>query len=257
MTSAISPAHQTPSIVTSSASAPSHSTSDETTPLPAVPAQLPTKPSYAHATKSASTSSTTTKTALSSTPTPTSATGPSAPVQHGKIDDTDSKRSMSTTSPSVGPQQGVANTHINGISRTDSHGRKPSVVISASGATGHMPNGGPVGQNASRPHISFGSMMDSQASPAQSNAQPFYSQHAALATPQHNPRIISPAHSPTPIPQPPASGGKPPAGLQQHGNPVNFGSMGTENADVRDSLESFLLPFTCLVLTIFRAVKLL
>lgn len=141
---------------------------------------------------------------------------------------------MSATPPAVGTQQGVSGSTPNGVSRTDSHGRKPSVVISASGTTGQIPNGGPVGQNG-RPNISFGSMMNPQGSPAVTNSVPFASQTLNMPTPRHDPRIISPAHSPAPIPQPPASGGKPPSGLQSHGNGLSFGSMGMENGDANVS----------------------
>ena len=133
---------------------------------------------------------------------------------------------MSTPS-SSGPQQG----HVNGIARTDSHGRKPSVVISASGASGQMPNGGPVGSN-SRPNINFGSMMNNQGSAAPQNNASSQAQGSGLNTPRQDPRVISPAASPSPIPQPAASGGKPPVGLHGQGNGLSFGSMGQENGDV-------------------------
>lgn len=223
MTSVISPT-QTPTNVAPSASIPSQSSQ----PLPAVPAQL-LKPSYANAINSASSIPSNRPSNSSST------TGASAPVQHGKIDTTKINGQMSTASPAVGTQQGIvnSNSNTNGVTRTDSHGRKPSVVISASGATGQIPNGGPVGQNA-RPNIAFGSI-NHQASPAPANSVPAQSQNSNLSTPRHDPRIISPTHSPSPIPQPPASGGKPPAGLHSQGNGVNFGnfgSAGTENGDV-------------------------
>lgn len=125
---------------------------------------------------------------------------------------------MSATSPAVGPQAS------NGVPRNE-HGRKQSVVITAAGTSGQTPNGGPVGQNV-RPNINFGSM--AQGSPAIVNSVPYSSQTASLPAPRHDPRITSPAHSPSPIPQPPASGGKPPS-LQGQGNGLSFGSMGMEN----------------------------
>jgi len=215
MTSAISSAQNpisTPSPVSASGKA---------SPLPAVPAQQP-KASYANATKPAR--------ATSTTPSSTSqsATGAGVPSQHGKIDTTKSKRQMSTSPPAV------SGSAPNGVSRTDSHGRKPSVVITASGTSGQIPNGGPVGQNG-RPNISFGSMMNPQGSPAVANSVPFASQTSNMPNPRHDPRIISPTHSPSPIPQPPASGGKPPSGLQGQGNGLSFGSMGMENGDANVS----------------------
>ncbi|GAB7346221.1 hypothetical protein MBLNU457_4954t1 [Dothideomycetes sp. NU457] len=130
---------------------------------------------------------------------------------------------------SSGPQQ----SHVNGIARTDSHGRKPSVVISASGASGQIANGGPVGNN-SRPNISFGSMI--QGSPASQNNASSQSQGSGLNTPRQDPRVISPAASPSPIPQPAASGGKPPVVHPGQGNGLSFGSMGQENGDARGPL---------------------
>lgn len=100
-----------------------------------------------------------------------------------------------------------------------SHGRKSSTMtISAAGATGPMSNNG----NA-RPNIAFGAM-NAGGSPAIAHSAPHAPQNN---TP--NPRITSPATSPSPIPQPAASGGRPPSGLQGQGNGLSFGSMGGEN----------------------------
>ncbi|CAD0045331.1 unnamed protein product [Aureobasidium pullulans] len=80
------------------------------------------------------------------------------------------------------------------------HGRKPSVIISASGTTGQIPNGGPQTQS-SRPNINFGSMNGPTGSPAIASS-------------------------------PAASGGKPPANLPGQNNAPNFGSFGAENGEV-------------------------
>lgn len=102
--------------------------------------------------------------------------------------------------------------------------KKPSVTISAAGATGHLPNGGPVTPSA-RPNINFGSLNEGVSSAGDSNAP--QSQNSSLPTPAGNPRITSPTTSPSPIPQPAAtSGGKPPAHLQNQGNGLSFGSIG-------------------------------
>jgi translation initiation factor 4G len=110
------------------------------------------------------------------------------------------------------------------------HGRKPSVIISASGTTGQIPNGGPQTQT-SRPNINFGSMNGPTGSPAIASSVP-----AQQTTPNltaAHPTIISPSHSPSPIPQPAASGGKPPANLPGQSNAPNFGSFNnTENGEV-------------------------
>ncbi|THW27444.1 ARM repeat-containing protein [Aureobasidium pullulans] len=109
------------------------------------------------------------------------------------------------------------------------HGRKPSVIISASGTTGQIPNGGPQTQS-SRPNINFGSMNGPTGSPAIASSVPAQQTTPNLSA--ANPNIISPSHSPSPIPQPAASGGKPPANLPGQNNAPNFGSFGAENGEV-------------------------
>ncbi|KAL2677941.1 eukaryotic translation initiation factor subunit eIF-4F [Phyllosticta citricarpa] len=117
-----------------------------------------------------------------------------------------------TQNPSAGPPP-IAN-------GAPSHGRKSSTMtISAAGATGPMSNNG----NA-RPNIAFGAI-NAGGSPAIAHSAP----HAPQNNATPNPRITSPATSPSPIPQPAASGGRPPSGLQGQGNGLSFGSMGGEN----------------------------
>lgn len=73
--------------------------------------------------------------------------------------------------------------------------------------------------------IQFGSITGS---PAASHSTPQVAQPSASAPIPipSNPRVTSPAQSPSPIPQPSASGGRPPSGLSQQGNGVTFGSLG-------------------------------
>lgn len=119
------------------------------------------------------------------------------------------------------------------------HSRKPSVTITSSGTSGYMPNGG---GPASRPNsLQFGFQqsspnMGAPAVPASNQAQ------AGLGAPSTNPRVTSPQTSPSPIPQPASSGGRPPPSTYQaQGNVPNFGSFG-ESADANVSLlESFPL----------------
>lgn len=119
---------------------------------------------------------------------------------------------------------------VNGTVPQSDHSRRPSsVTISALGAS-YVANGGPV-SHGNRPNISFGSM-NSAASPAIVNSVPHQSQTASLSASFANPRITSPANSPSPIPQPAASGGKPPIGFQAQRNGLNFGSMGGEGVDM-------------------------
>jgi translation initiation factor 4G len=78
----------------------------------------------------------------------------------------------------------------------------------------------------------FGSLQDS---PATSYSIPQITQptsSAPISIPS-NPRVTSPAQSPSPIPQPPiSSGGRPPSGLAQQGNVMIFGSP-SGDGDVR------------------------
>ncbi|OQE42058.1 hypothetical protein PENCOP_c004G03877 [Penicillium coprophilum] len=104
------------------------------------------------------------------------------------------------------------------------HSRKPSVTITSSGTSGYMPNGG---GPASRPNsLQFGFQqsspnMGAPAVPASNQAQ------AGLGAPSTNPRVTSPQTSPSPIPQPASSGGRPPPSTYQaQGNVPNFGSFG-------------------------------
>ena len=112
------------------------------------------------------------------------------------------------------------------------HSRKSSVTIGANGM-----NGGPVGGMK----IQFGSVPE--ASPKVAHGTPegnHNTSSAPIAIP--NPRVTDPSHSPSPIPAPSASGGKPPSGLGQGSNaPMTFGSF--DNV----SLISFLLLPTLLI----------
>lgn len=223
MTSALHPSSTKPS----ANAVPPQSTSTKSSPVPAVPAQLPKASSYANATKP-SNAATPSHFNIATSNSSSATTGAQAPVQHGKLDTHSSTPSMSAPSPSISNPQGD-------FPRTDSHGRKPSVVISAQGASGQIPNGGPVVQN-SRPNIAFGSMVNNQNSPAVAHSGSYNDQQgSSLNTPKHDPRVTSPAHSPSPIPQPPASGGKPPSGLPGQGNGLVFGSSGMENGDANVS----------------------
>ena len=101
---------------------------------------------------------------------------------------------------------------VNGSS--NDHSRKSSVTI----------NGGPVGGQKTG-GIQFGSITDSPAA-SHSTPQIVQSSSAPIAIPGGNntARVPSPAQSPSPIPQPVASGGRPPSVSQ--GNGMTFGSLG-------------------------------
>ncbi|KAJ5133521.1 hypothetical protein N7526_004886 [Penicillium atrosanguineum] len=86
------------------------------------------------------------------------------------------------------------------------HSRKPSVTITSAGTSGYIPNGGP----ASRPNsLQFG-FANQQSSPNMGNPALASSQsQSGLNAPSANPRVTSPQTSPSPIPQPASSGGRP------------------------------------------------
>ncbi|TVY56003.1 Eukaryotic translation initiation factor 4 gamma [Lachnellula cervina] len=162
----------------------------------------------------------------SSTPSPAVAVGGSAPVQHGKtssISPVNGRSSIPPAVPAVSAAPAIAHSSAVANGSATDHSRKSSVTISATGPNGFVPNGGPVG--GSKSGIQFGSITDS---PAASHSTPQVAQptsSAPISIPS-NPRVTSPAQSPTPIPQPSASGGRPPSGLAGQGNGVTFGSLG-------------------------------
>ena len=123
--------------------------------------------------------------------------------------------------------------NVNGAASSD-HGRKSSLTISAAGATGYRPNGGPITGHSAWPTGApqFGAL-NAASSPAASYAvpQPQQPSSSLSVAPPPNPRTLSPQSSPSPIPQPPASGGRPPMGLHAHRNSMNFGSVSGESND--------------------------
>lgn len=154
-----------------------------------------------------------------------------AASQHGKTDSVNGKGPIPPAVPVLGPPTIVnGNAAISPTMGLGDHNRKSSVTISAAGASGYMPNGGPVaGKPAGGNPIQFGSM-NAAGSPAMSNSAPLHNQSNSLAvqTP-NNPRVTSPQSSPSPIPQPTASGGRPPSSL--HSGQLNFGSLGGEEVN--------------------------
>ena len=220
----------------SQASAQAHSTSTsasgKTSPQAAVPAPA-TARSYANATKKPFSPSSASSNAAPSVP-----GGIPAPVQHGKsgtISPINGKNSSPPTLPAFGgPAIANGNSAASHPSGMGDHSRQPSVTISAAGTSGYMINGGSVGgKPAGGNGIIFGSI-NAGGSPVVPQSTPQLSQSAnslAVNTPS-NPRISSPQTSPSPIPQPPASGGRPPSSLQSQGNPLSFGSLGGEDANV-------------------------
>ncbi|TQS37255.1 hypothetical protein Golomagni_02280 [Golovinomyces magnicellulatus] len=160
----------------------------------------------------------------SSSQSPIVAIGSFGPVQpnHGKsssIMPVNGKHSISPAVPAVSaPSIAYSNPVING---TPNHNRKSSVTISANSRNSF--NGVPVSGSSGK--IQFGSITDS---PVTSQSTPqIYQQAASAPVSTVNPRISDPSHSPSPIPQPSASGGRPP--VVGPGSCVNFGSFGGDS----------------------------
>ncbi|KZF22759.1 hypothetical protein L228DRAFT_238670 [Xylona heveae TC161] len=206
---------------------PSPTISGTTTPQAAAPASA-TARSYASATKKPFSP----PVAPGSTgPSPAVAVGASVQSQDGKMNSTSPVNGKNAIPPAV---PAVATPAIvNGTSPQGDHSRKSSVTISAAGTSGFIPNGAPSGGPPSRTNsIQFGSM-NAATSPVSSHSVPHGTQGSnaqPVSTPQ-NPRVTSPATSPSPIPQPTSSGGRPPSGLQGQTNGLSFGSMGGEPTD--------------------------
>ena len=218
----------------------SGSISGKTTPQAVGPAPA-TARSYASATKKPFSS--TSASGTSNSP----VVGAFASAQHGKTESISSVNGKGPIPPAV-PAVG-APTIVNGNTAASSnsglgdHSRKPSVTISAAGASGYIPNGGPaVGKPSGGSAIQFGSL-PAGGSPATANATPLQNQPSnslAVNTPT-NPRITSPSTSPSPIPQPPASGGRPPSSLQGQSNGLNFGGFGGDETNVSGQTSPFNL----------------
>lgn len=191
--------------------------------------------SYANATK---------KSATDSTAAPVTVGGS---AQHGKSTSVSpvNGKPMQNQQPQQAASAASGVTIVNGAPTAPAasqgdHSRKPSVTITSAGTSGYIPNGGP----ASRPNsLQFG-FANQQSSPNMGNPALASSQsQSGLGAPSANPRVTSPQTSPSPIPQPASSGGRPPPSTYQAGNVPNFGSFGEagDNNVSRALPVSFLL----------------
>ena len=228
---------QAPSNASQVAPAHSHSpsapASGRAPPQAAGTASATAKTSYASATKK------------TFSPPPASGTSnPAAPAvqlsaQHGKPDTSSPVNGRVAIPPAV-PTVGVSaiingNTPTSSNSGVGDHSRKPSVTISAAGASGYMPNGGPVaGKPIGGSNIQFGSHPAEASSATQiAKSQPNQSTNSLAVNTPSNPRVTSPQTSPSPIPQPPASGGgRPPSSLHGNSSSPSFGNFGGTEASV-------------------------
>ena len=155
---------------------------------------------------------------------------------HGKSDSISPAGAKGPILPAVptlgGPTIVNGNNAVSPTSHQPEHSRKSSVTISATGASGQMPNGGPPAGKQPISNgllVQFGSApsMNPGASPGLSNSTPQIGSNSsslAVSTPS-NPRVTSPGRSPSPIPQPGASGGRPPSSLHAQGNGLSFGNF--------------------------------
>ncbi|KAI8222952.1 Eukaryotic translation initiation factor 4 gamma [Colletotrichum sp. SAR 10_99] len=157
--------------------------------------------------------------------TPLIATGSNPPVVVGGSSAQNAKPSAPSPvngrppiTPAVPAAPAVAHGSSNMNGNATDHSRKSSVTL-ANGPNSFAPNGGPVG--GSKPGIQFG-----YNSPAVAHSTP-QSTAAPIPIPGAHQRVPSPAHSPSPIPQPSASGGRPPSGMA-HSGAMTFGSLGSD-----------------------------
>ena len=166
-----------------------------------------------------------------------------ATATHAKSNSYSSVNGRSTIAPAVpalssGPTIINGNNALNSGGLSSEHNRKASVTISAAGSTGQMPNGGPlVGAQGGGHAIQFGAI-GAPSSPAMSNRIPENQSGNSLAVSSpSNPRVISPTGSPAPIPQPGASGGRPPSSFHGNSNSVSFGAFaGGDDASVSQDI---------------------
>jgi translation initiation factor 4G len=159
--------------------------------------------------------------ATQKTSSPTIASSGAPPVavggpQHGKSSSVSPVNGSNPIKPAIPAMPAIVSGGPNG---NGDHSRKSSVHIKQTPPTTGPPSG-----------IKFGSLAGS---PAPAHASPVVQGNLNIQAP--NPRVASPAHSPSPIPTP-ISGGPKPDGLPTRPNLV-FGGQGSEgnDASVSDS----------------------
>lgn len=210
---------------------PSGPTSGKSLPTPAGAASAPSR---SHATAHKKQFSPTSASPI--VPLSGGAGGP-ATTHHGKTDSLNGKSAIPPAVPAVAAPTIVnGNTSVAHTPNIEDHGRKPSFTINATGAPSYLSNGGPMtGKPTGGSSIQFGQINSTGSQPLTSSTpQPIQSSNTLAVQTPSNPRIASPQTSPSPIPQPPASGGRPPSGFQGQGNGPNFGSLGIEEVSELD-----------------------
>ncbi|KAH6859095.1 hypothetical protein BKA58DRAFT_53414 [Alternaria rosae] len=194
---------QTPPIAASSSATANSSSTGSSATVAAGSAQPTARSSYANATK---------PTIVSSAAPPVAVGGPQN-AQHGKSSSVSPVNGNGALKPAIP----VMPTIVSGGPNGSAHERKSSVQIKQTppvATAGGPPSG-----------IKFGSLAGS---PAPAHASPVVQGNLNPAQVQ-NPRVASPAHSPSPIPTP-ISGGPKPDGLPTRPNIV-FGGQGGESTE--------------------------
>ncbi|KAH8732524.1 hypothetical protein GQ44DRAFT_721796 [Phaeosphaeriaceae sp. PMI808] len=197
---------QTPTIVASStATAANTSSAGSSANVAAGSAQPTARSSYANATQKNSS-----PTIASSGAPPVAVGGPSN-AQHGKSSSVSPVNGSTSIKPAIPTMPAI----VGGASNANgNHSRKSSVHIKQTPPTTVPPS-----------NIKFGSLAGS---PAPAHASPVVHGNLSIQH-QNNPRVASPAHSPSPIPAP-ISGGPKPDGLPTRPELV-FGGQGSESND--------------------------
>ncbi|KAG5937226.1 hypothetical protein E4U53_000049 [Claviceps sorghi] len=157
---------------------------------------------------------------------PLVATGSQTPASvAGSASSAFAAQNAKSSSPSLVNGKSVVTPAVPAVARGSStngsgvdHSIKSPVIMAANPTSSYAINGG------AKSGIQFGFN-----SPAMAHSTPQTGNAAPIAIPgAGNQRIPSPAHSPSPIPQPSASGGRPPSGLQQPTGQMTFGSLGSD-----------------------------
>ncbi|KAH7313310.1 hypothetical protein B0I35DRAFT_480008 [Stachybotrys elegans] len=181
---------------------------------PAINTSATTAPSYASAAGAPKKSAQAPLVATGSHP-PVVVGSSASPAQNAKAASPSPVNGKTAVTPAVPAAAPRASSAVNG----SDHSRKSSVTMAANGPSSYVPNGGAV---AGAKNIVFG-----YNSPSQTHSIPQADASASIPIPGANPRVVSPAQSPSPIPQPSASGGRPPSGLQASGS-MTFGSLNSD-----------------------------
>jgi translation initiation factor 4G len=214
---------QTPTIAASStAAAANNSSAGSSANVAAGSAQPTARSSYANATQKTSSPT------IASSGAPPVAVGGPPSAQHGKSSSVSPVNGSTSIKPVIPAMPAIVGGGPNG---SGDHARKSSVHIKQTPPTTGPPSG-----------IKFGSLAGS---PAPAHASPAV--QGSLNIQAQNPRVASPAHSPSPIPTP-ISGGPKPDGLPTRPNLV-FGGQGSESNDGSVSGTTEVPPIPCISLT--------